>query len=776
MSSFSPKPLLKRNSKKRKFAKKEKGQVKEYIFSRTAFDCLCAFLLSRTALIGGASPLGFAFFAANFPVSPSYPSAIALLLGLIFSGKGILSVGKYIISIILFSLVWERFLPKKYKNARISAVLSAISLLLSGTFLLFADITFGGYPLLYDSMVLIIECATLWLFSRAYSIALGLFSSILIRRRLTAEETVSIALFAGGILCGLGRLGIGQVFSFTGTLCVFFVLLFALRFGSLEGCASGIVMGVVYCLSQGRIDVSAASFALCGLCAGYFSKYGKWALCISFIITNAAVTILSNGSTEVLINLTDSVVAATLLYCIPKKVFSALGSFSPSSPPVVHLAANKIHNVQSTIKKCEDSFRHLFNLRNDEEYNMLLLYRRTARKSCGNCGLRKYCWGRDAKATKESMDKLCALLGENKSASAENAPVHCLRKEQFIKDFSRMFEIYKNDCMWTEKIGELRGSTYSTFSAVSSILGLCKDRILKEGECDNIAADSLRTRLRKEGIMTREVYVSGRDDETEISINLESCGGFGRCESAVCKILESTFGKPFVRTGVRNCGECNATYVVKPSFNVTAAVSSAVKTKKRISGDHATYALLDRHTYAMILCDGMGSGEIAREESKTCANLLLSLLSHNVDTQTAINIINSMLLWTFSGSVAAVDLCLVNLDDGSSRIYKCGGAGSFAKIKDEVSSISSPTLPLGSFSNADTEVFSVNSEKGSMLVMVSDGVISSDTDEKNWIKDLIIKYDGNEPHELSQIILSRAKELSASAPTDDLTVMAAYIG
>ena len=172
----------------------------------------------------------------------------------------------------------------------------------------------------------------------------------------------------------------------------------------------------------------------------------------------------------------------------------------------------------------------------------------------------------------------------------------------------------------------------------------------------------------------------------------------------------------------------------------------------------------------------MGSGEIAREESKTCANLLLSLLSHNVDTQTAINIINSMLLWTFSGSVAAVDLCLVNLDDGSSRIYKCGGAGSFAKIKDEVSSISSPTLPLGSFSNADTEVFSVNSEKGSMLVMVSDGVISSDTDEKNWIKDLIIKYDGNEPHELSQIILSRAKELSASAPTDDLTVMAAYIG
>ena len=776
MSSFSPKPLKKRSSKKRKFPVREKGQAKEYILSRTALECLCAFLLSRTALIGGASPLGLSFFAANFPINASYPCAIALLLGLLFSGKGILYIGKYIISMILYALIWERFLPTKYKNARISAVLASFCLLFSGAFLPFADITFGGYPLMYDSMILIIECATLWLFSRAFNVALGLFSSILIRRSLTAEETVSVALFAGGMLCGLGGLGFGEVFSLTGILCVFFVLLFALRFGSLEGCASGIIMGVVYCLSQGRIDVSAASFALCGLCAGYFSKYGRWCVCVSFIITNAAVTILSNGSTEVLINLTDSVIAAFLLYCIPKKVFSALGGFSPSSPPAVKLAASKIEGAQSTINKCEKSFRHIFELRNDDEYNMLLLYRRTARNTCGSCGLRKYCWGRDAKATKESMDILCALLNEKKTPLPESAPAHCLRKEQFVGEFARMFEIYKNDCMWTEKIGELRGSTYSTFSAVSRILGLCKDKILSEGECDSVAADSLRTSLRKEGILTREVYVTGKDDETEIQINLESCGGFGRCENAVCKILETTFAKPFVRTGVRNCGECSATYVVKPSFNVTTAVASAVKAKKKVSGDHATYALLDRHTYAMILCDGMGSGEIAREESRTCANLLLSLLSHNVEVQTAINIINSMLLWTFSGSVAAIDLCLINLDNGSSKIYKCGGAGSYAKIKNEVSSIASPTLPLGSFSNTDTEIFPVESEKGSMLVMVSDGVISSEISDKNWIKEIIDKYDGNEPHELSQMILSHAKEISESAPTDDLTVMAAYIG
>ncbi len=775
MSSTTPRPLLKRSSKKRKFLSGEKKKVKEFIAQRTIFECLCALLLSQTSLIGGTSPLGFAFFAANFPINASYPSAFALLIGLILSGRGLLYIGKYIISIILFSLVWERFLPEKYKNAKVSAILSSFCLLSSGTFLLFADITFGGYPLLYDSMILVIECATLWLFTRAFNIALGLFSSIAIRRRLTPEETISVALFIGGVLCGLGGFTLG-FFSVTGVLCVLSVLLFALRFGSLEGCAAGIIMGVVYCLSQGRITVGAVSFALSGLCAGYFSKYGRWSVCLSFIITNATVTILSNGSTEVLINLMDCVVAAIILYCIPKKLFSALSGFVPSSPPAALLTASRLDKAKSTIQKCEKSFRHIFELRNNEEYNTLLLYRRTARKTCGNCGLRKYCWGRDAKATKESMDKLCAILNENKKPVPDSAPCHCLRKEQFVNEFSRMFEIYKNDCVWTEKIAQLRGNTYSTFSAVSGILALCRENILKEGDCDSIVADNLRIRLRKEGIQTREVYVTGKDDDMEIHITLENCGGFGRCENAVYKVLEETLAKPFVRTGIRNCGECSSTYVVKPTFCVTTAVASAVKAKKKISGDHATFTLIDRHTYAMILCDGMGSGEIAREESKTCSNLLLSLLSHKVDVETAINIINSMLLWTFSGSVAAIDLCLINLDNGSSKIYKCGGVGSFAKIKNSVSSIESPTLPLGSFSSSDMEVFPVNSEKGSMLVMVSDGVISSEGEHNKWIAEIIDKYDGTEPNELSQMILSHAKEISKSSPEDDLTVMAAYIG
>lgn len=777
MSSSTPKPLLRRSGKKRSFFNGQAAEkVKKYVFSALALKCVCAFLLSRTEFIGGASPLGFAFFIANFGFGGTYSCAIAAILGLFFSDKGLLTIGKYIIAVILFSLLEERFLPKKFKTPRISAVSASLCLLFSGFFLLFADITLGGYPLIYDSMVLIVECATVWLCTCAFSVALQLITNLGFRRTLTAEETISLALFAGGVLCGLGEAGIPGMFSLTGSACVLCVLLFAVRFGSLQGCSAGIIMGIVSCLSRGRIDACAASFALSGLCAGYFSKYGRWSACVSFIMANAVVTILSNGSTEVLINISDTVLAAVILYCMPQKAFSALSQFSSYSPPAFELAASRLKGAQATVNNCEKSFRRIFELRNNDEYNTMLLYRRTARNTCGSCGLRKYCWGRDAKATKEAMDILCENLHGGKPVTDQNAPPHCLRGDQFVAEFARMFEIYKNDCMWTEKVNEFRTTAYSTFSGIASILGLSADKLLRDAECDGVAADNLKSRLRKEGILASDIFVSGKNDETQIQIKLDSCGGFGRCEGAVCGILEDTFGMPFVRTGLRSCGECNCSYVVKPDFSITTAVASAVKTKKKVSGDHALYALLDRHTYAMILCDGMGSGEIAREESRTSARLLMQLLSSGIEPQTAINIINSMLLWAFSGSIAAIDLCLINLDDGSSQIYKCGGAGSYTKTKNEVTSIAAPTLPAGSLASGDTEIFSVNSERGSMVVMVSDGIISSETSRASWIKEMIDEYDGTEPEALAQMILNHAKEISNSQPHDDLTVLAAYIG
>ncbi len=777
MNGFTLKPLVKREKPKKKT--KKSLQVWEYFKKRyshqTLFRCILAFLLSGTKLIGGASPLGFSFFVASFESKDALLCMIFSVLGLIFRGSGFITVGKYIIAAVIFSLIYERIVSKRPRAREQSAILALLSLLSSGLFILFSTMSFGGYPLIYDLVVLIVECATLWLGVRAFLIASPLLFSPTFRRTLTTEETVSLSLLVGGAICGFGSAGLGGIFSLSGILCVLFVLAFATSFGPLHGSAAGIVMGIISCLSRGRIDACAASFAFSGLCAGFFSKYGRWASCVSFIISNAVITILSNGSTEVLINISDTLIAASILYLMPKKIYDAVKNIGSHTHPNTKASSSVVKFTAGAIEKLEKDFKSISSIRQSEISSKMIMYHRTAKRTCLGCGLRKYCWGRDSTQTKESIDNLSLKIENGEALTPQDAPVHCLRAEQFIGDFRAMHDIYKNDLIWTSRIYEYQNCIFSALGSISKMVSLTADNISKIDDCDFVASDEIAYRLKKEGINPKGVYVSGSGDEMQIRITLESCGGFGRCENAVCKVLDSSIGKSFVRCGLRSCGECSHTYVVKPDFSITSAIAHAVKENKKHSGDYSVYALLDRHNYAIVLCDGMGSGKMARKESKACASLLIRLLEAHLPPQEALSMINSMLLFSSNGSIAAIDLCIINLDDGKSKFYKRGGADTFAKCGDTVTHIDARTLPIGATNTLETNVFEVNSTRGSMIVLVSDGATALSESACPQIKNTISEFDGKEPEVLAQRILAVTKKLGKNANPDDITIVASYI-
>ena len=171
----------------------------------------------------------------------------------------------------------------------------------------------------------------------------------------------------------------------------------------------------------------------------------------------------------------------------------------------------------------------------------------------------------------------------------------------------------------------------------------------------------------------------------------------------------------------------------------------------------------------------MGSGESARSESKLCSSLLMNLLESGLEPQSAINILNSMLISSFSDTLTSIDLCLINLVDGSSKIYKCGGADTYTKTENNVSVINSSTLPLGA-SYISSDSYTIPSKKGSMIVLVSDGISSSEKKDTLWIKNMITEYTGTEPEILAKKILEQAKKSSGKMVKDDITVIAAYIG
>ncbi len=733
-----------------------------------------ALLLSRAEGVGGSHPFGFAFFAA---VGGHPLAALGGALGLLLGGAQLIELGRYIFSAAVFMAVWPGIKKGKlpFFSRGQGAALAAIITPAVGLFLLFISMTVGGYPLLYDCIVLLAESATVYVAAMAFGKALPLCSTLHLRRTLTGEETLCFALLFGGCvsgLCGIrifGSLDIGE------SACVLLVLIYAIRFGSLHGGAAGAVMGLICALSRGRVDASPASFAISGIAAGYLGKKGKGAACLGFILTNAVVTVLANGSSEVLINLSCSLAASALLFLIPKKFFNVINSTVGAATEEGVILRDRLMLLSRALYSAETAMRSLSATKSaDDEALKENLYSRTHRRVCSRCGLRKYCWGKDEKNTRQSMDKMAKVIEAGGKPGPELAPAHCIRPDVFTVEFGKMHDLYMCDRVWSDRRRELQATLCTGFAGINGILGSLAEKGGELSLCDELLADDIRSRLRRKGVDVRDIYVTGSGEDTEIRMTLSDCGGLGQCEDLVPKILEEATGLCFAKTGLKSCGSCRCHYVVAPEFNVEAAAASAVKENRRVSGDFSTCCLLDRNTFAMTLCDGCGSGDEAARESRICATLLISLLEAGMSAEDAINLTNSLILGSGGGSYTAIDLCVAELG-GSVKFYKCGTAATYMSRDGGAEVLAPGGLPIGSGAESGAECYERSLSDESTLVLISDGVALSGDGESRWIKELIEHGGLATPQKLASEILNRARDRSSGVPQDDMTVIAASI-
>lgn len=735
---------------------------------------LTTLLLSRAEGIGGSHPFGFAFFAA---CGGNPFAAVGGAVGLMFGGAELIDVGRYVFSSAIFMSVFPGIkkgrLPFAAKGQ--AALLASIISPAVGLFLLFISMSVGGYPLLYDCIVLLAESATVFVAVTAFGRALSLLPSLHLRRTLTGEETLCMAMLFGCIVSGLvgielfGSLDLGE------TACVFMVMVYAIRFGSLHGGTAGAIMGLICAMSRGRIDASPASFAISGIAAGYFSYKGKLASCLAFILSNAIVTVLANGSAEVLINLACSLGAALLIFLVPRRFFEVISTVGAAPASADVKLRDSLKLLGSALTSAGETLQALTPGQEELETELCEnMYNRTARRVCIRCGLKKYCWGRDGKNTREAMDKLADALSRGEKPSKELSPSHCIRPDTFAAEFAKMYDLYLSDLVWSDRRRELQNTMLAGFAGISGIISQISESAPASELCDELMADDIRSRLRRLGIDAWDIYVTGDGEDTEVRLSLRNCGELGCCEEIVLSVLEQATGLKFAKTGLKNCRTCQCRYVVAPEYDVEAAVASAVKENRRVSGDFTTCCLLDRHTFVMALCDGMGSGDKAAKESRLCAMLLISLMEAGMEPESAINLTNSLIIGSGVGRYTAIDLCVAELG-GTARLYKCGGAATYLGQKGSAEEIAPGGLPAGAAVRGGAECYERSMEDESTLVLISDGVALSGDGESGWIKELIEHGALATPQRLASEILNRARDSSGGVPGDDLTVIAANI-
>lgn len=128
--------------------------------------------------------------------------------------------------------------------------------------------------------------------------------------------------------------------------------------------------------------------------------------------------------------------------------------------------------------------------------------------------------------------------------------------------------------------------------------------------------------------------------------------------------------------------------------------------------------------YYVLLCDGMGSGEQARNIALETSKLLEELLRAGLDAQDAMQSINALFILRDSGAFAAIDLLQLSLLTGEGFLHKWGAAPSFLKFGRTVQRLGSPLPPpgLGVGQGYRPECIRVSMQRGEALILTSDGV------------------------------------------------------
>lgn len=204
--------------------------------------------------------------------------------------------------------------------------------------------------------------------------------------------------------------------------------------------------------------------------------------------------------------------------------------------------------------------------------------------------------------------------------------------------------------------------------------------------------------------------------------------------------------------------------------------ASAVKDGSEVSGDNFAYAgRADR--YYTVLCDGIGSGEEAYNESNGAVDLLSKFLYTDFSEEQILRTLNSILMIKLGDErFVTFDFNIIDYGLREIRLYKAGAAPTYIISGKNVDKIAGKSLPLGILDNFEYSSFKKKIEIGDMIIMVSDGIIDSiSLDEKKSLDKYIELIINKDPQTIANSILSYALR-GQDIIIDDMTVLVTKIG
>lgn len=739
---------------------------------RQSIAALIGFVMSRGTVFGSTLPFGNAFVAA-VPKEYLAMSAFGCCLGTIIPASG----GNVF-----------RYLGGLFAVVSIKALLSLTT-------------KYDKNPLLCGGVAGLVTCATglvatvgdpkgsimavaeaVLAFSGGFFLA-GTARTFKSPLSSGGESTAGLIICAGILLVGAisiapGGISVGRVLAMT------FILLIS-RFGHASaGAICGIASGMAAALASGS-GASVLVFSLGGLMSGVFASMGKYAQIVALAVSCLVGSAVAQNLTLTVGLFIETLFGAALFLVVPKSIAMKISRlFSPAAVAArgdgmkktvtmrLKKASGALCDVSETVDKVANELARI----NTPTFDGVLCG--IEKEACAGCSLALHCWETKKTDTVSAvMDMIKAVReGEKVSDAAdEEFRSHCLRPARFASAVAVHYGDYASRMAAENRISDLRSVVSEQFDGISDMLLDMANELEREEAFDYKLAENILDALQNMEIQATEC--SCRVDKygrmsVEIIANTLKGQSYNRMkllrQVEVC--CDRDFEPPIL---TYNKGKVFISLTERAEFTVRFGASQIACSPSGICGDAFSTFTDGRGRAFAVISDGMGSGGRAAVDGAMASGLITRLLKAGFGYDSALNILNSAMLFKSSDeSLATVDIACIDLFSGRTDLLKAGAAATIVRRGGKCGVAESTSLPAGIIREVGFDKATVKLRGGDILLMLSDGVVADGTD---WICAELEAFEEGSAEELAEKISRSAARRRATERADDITVVAAIV-
>lgn len=346
------------------------------------------------------------------------------------------------------------------------------------------------------------------------------------------------------------------------------------------------------------------------------------------------------------------------------------------------------------------------------------------------------------------------------------------REEELTEDLPQ------ND--WHVRYLEQRQLLSEQFFECAQMMQDTLGQMQEKEELSGPVRNSLIKQLSYAGVEAKRIYlIESKNGSRKLVMAL--CAKSARCISMklVCKHIEEALGKRMTPCANQPVLVSAAPHWVcfeeECPYFVLFGVAARCKNGNEVSGDSFSCMELSNAKKALLLCDGMGSGERAGRESAGVIELAESLCEAGYPPSLLLRVINSALMIQAKEHPVTIDLAVIDCANGICELTKSGAAVTFLKREGETLQVGADSMPAGILQEYAPMEKMLRVKDGDLLIMVSDGVLEEmpGYDKEEAMCRFCESLNENNPKEIARKILAFAK--ATKGGRDDRTVLVAGI-